>query len=457
VLLQFEAENFLSIASRAGISMRASSAGDAQAPDPTLLRVSPRLDVLRCGALYGANASGKSNLIAAMAFAQSLITAPPSTRDAPIPTSPFRFGRDGSEKPSVFEFYLLIDRRVFGYRVAVSRREVVEEHLSEAPLDDPGQERVVFSRAGAEFELGAALSTGTDPGFIEYIARGTRANQPFLNEAHERSLAVLEPVYQWFASTLVIIAPHTRYGPLVEEADQEPAFRDFLGSVLEWADTGIVGVETRRSELQESVKKELESFRRSKRVRELLRHFQPRVATRDTLIERPEGPTEVLSLHFKHRAGDPADVQLFDVEDESDGTMRLLDLAPMLYRSSHAAQVYVVDEIDRSLHTLLAQRLIERFIGDASRIVGVTAPQLLFTTHDTNLLDCRRLRPDGVWFAEKRRDGASQFYSLAEFKPEQLVAQRGELERGYLQGRFGAIPFIGDPRRLHWPTHDPSK
>ncbi len=419
--------------------------------DPAFVRFSPRRDLLRCAALYGANASGKSNLVEAMHFAQKSIIAPPATKDASIAVQPFRHG-ESPNQPSSFEFYLFAAGKVYGYQFLLTRREVVFEELTEVSLANPSEEQSIFRRESQHFTFSDELrSSIEDPKFLDYLAKGTRANQLFLNEAHERDLSMLDPVYRWFASTLVIIGPEARYGPLVEEAEREPRFKEFLREVLEWADTGIVGVDTRRRQLEEPIKKEIDAFRRNKRVRQLLQAMEGGSRSRDALIEE-NGQTEILSLHFEHRLG--TGTEFLDVDDESDGTLRLLDLAPMLYFAKEHAVVYVVDELDRSLHTLLAQRLVERFILETGANGGDAAPQLIFTTHDTNLLDCQRLRPESIWFAEKNRSGASEFYSLAEYKPEQLNSLCGNLEKGYLQGRFGGIPFLGDPKRLGWLKHD---
>lgn len=429
--------------------MRAADAAETKEDDPSFARLSPRLRLLRCAALYGANASGKSNLVEAMFFARSSIVAPPPTKDATIAVQPFRSDLMRDE-PSSFEFYLFAAGRVYGYQFLLTRREVVSESLTEVSLSDPSDEEMIFRRDGSNFSFSHEFKRSVDdPKFLDYVAKGTRANQLFLNEAHERDLSMVDPVYQWFARTLVIINPETRYGPLVEDAEREPSFKEFLRGVLGWADTGIVGVDTRRRKVEEPIKKDIDAFRKNKRIRQLLQQgVGVRSRSRDTFVETEDGQAEILSLHFQHRLG--AGTEVLDAEDESDGTLRLLDLAPMLYLAKEYTPVYVVDELDRSLHTLLAQRLIERFVAETFAASGKSAPQLVFTTHDTNLLDCRRLGPESVWFAEKNQYGASEFYSLAEYNPEQLQSMCGSLEKGYLQGRFGGIPFLGDPERLGW-------
>lgn len=428
--------------------MRASGPSEI-AGDPAIVQLSPSVSLLRCAALYGANASGKSNLVEAMQFARGMIVAEPAAKDAAIIVSPFRLDEASRQLPSTFEFVFYASGTVYEYQFSVNRREVVSERLAVISVEDPSDERELFRRAGAEFTFSSTLRASLeDAKFLDYVARGTRANQLFLNEAYERDIRPLVPIYRWFYQTLIIIKPDMRYGPLVADAEREPRFKEFLRGVLEWADTGIVGVETRRSKIDDGVKKEMDSIRRNKRAHSHLREIARLNPTRDALLELEDGQAEVLSLHFHHRSRDGAEI--LDVDDESDGTMRLLDLAPMLYLAKEYAPVYVVDELDRSLHTMLAQRLVERFITETVGAGEMPLPQLIFTTHDTNLLDCRRLTPECIWFAEKDRAGASEFYSLGEYDPEQLRLMCGDLEKGYLQGRFGGIPFLGSPERLGW-------
>ncbi|RYE75668.1 MAG: ATP-binding protein, partial [Myxococcales bacterium] len=159
----------------------------------------------------------------------------------------------------------------------------------------------------------------------------------------------------------------------------------------------------------------------------------------DEMIER--------SLSFVHES-DGLQVSLTE-DSESDGTRRLLDLLPILYAASKAGeQIFLIDEIDRSLHTSLTRYVIDDFLRTASASPS-GHDQLIFTTHDTNLLNGRLLHPASIWFVEKDRAGASHLHSLAEYDPAQLTVLTEHLEDGYLQGRFGAIPFLA-PRDLDW-------
>jgi len=135
-------------------------------------------------------------------------------------------------------------------------------------------------------------------------------------------------------------------------------------------------------------------------------------------------------IRFQHQGQESA---LMDANEESDGTLRLLDLVPILRGGETQGKVFIIDELDRSLHPLISYRLVERFLATGG------TNQLVATTHASNLLDFDLLRRDEIWFIEKDRQGASHLYSLEEFTPRYDL----DVEKGYLFGRFGAIPVFG--------------
>lgn len=439
MLLQFTAENFRSIRDEVELSMRASDdvpRGDATRPRPVVSRPRDDLEVLRCAAIYGANASGKSNLVEAMLVARQLVVHGTSSRDDRLGMQPFRLDAERRGQPSRFEFYVLVNQEIYGYGFSATNKVITEESLT---MMIDGEETEVFSRQNGNIRLsGALIAEPEDPKFLEYVARGTPENQLFLHEAMLRNVESepIAAVFYWFEEQLKIIQPSSAFTQLVELTDSDPDFRKFLVRTMTWADTGIADltVDRRRVDrdqlsLSEALPKE--HVMRAGRV------------GREAFVETRDGDAEELSLAIRH--SEDASHPAFGLEDESDGTRRLLDLAPMLYLASKGPTVLVIDELDRSLHTLLAQQLIEMFVDHLP-----AATQLVFTTHDTNLLDCRSLRPDCIWFTERSPEGATSLFSLAEFPPEQLEVLSKDLEKGYLRGRFGGIPFIGDPARLGW-------
>jgi uncharacterized protein len=423
MLLQFVVENFLSFRDKAVLSMLAPEGTPHD--EARHLRVEGLPPVLKCAAIYGANASGKSNLVKAFEFARRLVTYGTKAGDR-LPLPRFKLDSASLSEPSRFEIDIYTGGRRYAYGFVATPEIVESEWLF---VNDGGGEQAIFERQGSDMvadrppiTLGAAFTL--DPArrrFVEFVAEGTRKNQLFLTEAAERNVGELEVVMSWFRWGSVALMPGTRFDPLFDAArlEGDAAFRDYVGDLLQRAGTGIskITVDPR-----------------------------PRV-------EEPE--SEVMGIvgrtRFHHLSSTGALVSLTPSE-ESDGTRRLMDLAPLLFdlqQSGSAPLVHVLDEIDRSLHPLLTRFFLDTFLRTSS---AEHPGQIIFTTHDTNLLDLNVLGRESIWFTEKDAGGASSLYSLAEFKGEQLDRLGGHLEEGYLQGRFGAIPFLGDARRLGWPS-----
>lgn len=445
MLLQFVVENFLSFRDPVTLSLLAAE-GVAHEP-PQVVRGPEGRDVLRCAAIYGANASGKSNLVRALSFALDLILEGTSS-GRKIDARPFRLDPSFKELPSRFELEIGAGGRRFSYGFAITSKLVQAEWLFVGNGDG---EQVWFERGGdreddgpaSRIRIGTALAADQDRRqFLGFVAEGTRPNQLFLTEAWERNVKELEPVLEALRAVRVIW-PTAYFTFLADKIDSDPPFRKFLGEFLKGAGTGLEGIDVERME-----------WDGSKLQRDLLSalagEHKGYVSDEFGAIRR-SGADKLEELHLQglHRGRDDTLVKL-GLEEESDGTRRLLHLAPVLYSSTHEERggaVYVIDELERSLHPLLTRLFIERFLATPTEGPPV---QLIFTTHDTNLLDLSLLSRDSIWFTEKDPHGASALYSLAEFKAEQLEQLGAHLEKGYLQGRFGAIPFFGDPAKLRW-------
>ena len=152
------------------------------------------------------------------------------------------------------------------------------------------------------------------------------------------------------------------------------------------------------------------------------------------------GITNIYKQSAIHRMKNGGEVP-FEIDEESDGSVRLLDFIPMLIDLKLNSSVYLIDEIDRSMHPMLSQKLLEYYFAFLDKERDT---QLICTTHESNLLDLNMIRADEVWFVEKGQDGASHLTSLAEYKP------REDVRKGYLQGRYGAIPFFASINSLKW-------
>lgn len=427
MLLQFAVENFLSFRDKTVFSMRAAANVERGPEAPDVVRGS---DIARCAALYGANASGKSNFIKALSFAQELVVLGVE-EPGRILTRPFRLDAATAGAPSSFEFYLRsATGRTYCYGFVVRPEAIVHEWLSEL---DGENEVEIFNRDGGSFTFALPAE---DPALelLTLVGSATRDNQLFLRTAREFKLdrfpRAFADVLAWFKLTLVIIDPEAKYGPLIAQTDKDPQFREFLGEILRRADTGISEIQTIRRKLTKDERVSLSNAgeRRGHDVEE--ERGRAHYASEGDDVFRVE-------LRLRHGSEASEDEGVFELSEESDGTVRLLDLSPVLFHA-RGPLVFIVDELDRSLHTALSRWLVERFVAEGA---GTTS-QLIFTTHDTNLLDLESLRTDSIWFAEKNERGVSLLYSLAEFKAEQVAQLRKNLEQAYLVGRFGGVPRL---------------
>ncbi|MFO0751145.1 MAG: AAA family ATPase [Myxococcota bacterium] len=385
-LLQLSVQNFRSFREEAVLSFAPIESGGA----PSSLAL-----------VYGANGSGKSNLVAAVAWLGAVIKG--TRADESLPYEPFRLGVETRSAPSRLEVVFEVQGVRWTYGIAVLPREVVEEWLLRA--DASGADEVVFERDRAGgLKLGALLSPPGERGAVlRFVAEGTRPNQPFIAEARERHVLELDRTFIWLGSQVV------ERGPLAGTSRKlEMVALDLLepAPAKAWVLSALADLELDAADLEVQV-------------------------------------TESQRLTFDViRHDDGGGRVAFDIGEESDGTRRYLEL--LWIRRSRFHGLTVIDELDASLHTLLAQRFLR------AHLAASDGAQLLATTHDTNLLDLNVLSAAMIWFVERGPDGGSRLYSLAEFKPEQLRSMTGHLEAGYLQGRFGAIPFFGDPVRLGW-------
>ena len=443
MLVQFSVENFLSFDHRVVFSMTASS--DTSHPSHLInvegFRRSP---LLRGAALYGANGAGKSNLLKAVAFARNLIVE--GTRpERLIPVIPFRL-REG-ERPSRFQFHFIVNDRLYDYGFVIDNRKVNEEWLYATALEKGAREYKLFERTAMDNEthinFGGAL---TGKRQLRFVGQGTRPNQLFLTEAIERNIVEIEPVWLWFKETLMVLTADAESEGLPILAHLEQGVIEFITEFMKVADITIRKIDTEQHPVdfdrdfpamakaeRESIKEKCQTV-----IGEAIFSIQTLTGTRYLYCRSDEAPMLIRFLMYRQSTGGK-DVP-FEFEEESEGTQRLMHLLPRLgLLQSEEPQVIMLDELERRLHTHLSRRFIQATF-DTPR----AETQFIFTTHDTNLLDLELLRRDEIWFVEKDKSGASNPYSLAEFK----VRPDLQIEKGYLNGRFGAIPFFGDLSRI---------
>lgn len=436
MLVSFSVENFRSFGEEQTLNLVASKAQKGH--DSHCIPIGETGErVLKASLVYGANAAGKSNLVRAIAFARDLIIegAGPMKR---ISLNRFRFTED-STKPSSFEFRFLVDEELFAYGFDVTPEEVTAEWL--AIILPNGQEHDIFSRKGEDFTFGDLKRFGEDGAASRDALQalellGARSNQLILNRIYdlstERVGRLLNKVVWWFADCLTVIEPEASFGPLIELLDEDAHFRDFASSYLAGVETGIGDLSVEQAEISaESIPKPvLDALQSINEVEASALARGPGVS----IYLDPDDSSKVIrrNLTATHRVGKKKFSLPF--QEESDGTQRLLHLLPALYHLKTRCKVFVIDELDRSLHPLLSHSILRFFVETCPG----ACQQLIVTSHETHLLDQDLLRRDEIWFAEKDNEQQTKLFSLAELG----VRNDLRLERGYLQGRFGGVPSI---------------
>jgi len=447
MLLRFTVENLCCFAEETVFSMVADK--DDQHPTHEIaLRDGYKHKVLRTAAFYGANAHGKTKLVEAMSLVKKLVTKGRKPGQS-IPISPFRLDSEKRSQPTRFEFVIFHEGIEYTYGFMADSKRILEEWLFAKPKSSEVRyfERVTDVQGNTKIEFGPSFKRKEEAQFLEFVSRGTRENQLFLTEATERNVKSITPVYEWFDDILTIVPTNLPLQPIELRACEERNFIDFMGVFLRLADTGINSIITEEEKLdyERHLPSTSDSFR-NELENDLADGCSIILTATDerspSLTIRPgkDGPelARIKTLH-KDKQGEEV---LFNIEEESSGTQRVMQILPILADLKAGKGVYVIDELDRKLHPLLSRLFLETFleIGKGQK------SQLIFTTHETSLLNLDLLRRDEIWFVEKDQAGASHMYSLASLK----IRPDLKIERGYLQGRFGAIPFIGDIHSLGW-------
>jgi hypothetical protein len=427
VLIRFRVRNFRSLKEEQELSLVASSLKEA--PEAVTQVEALKLGLLRVAAIYGANASGKSNVVRAlgyMGFAvqNSQRNWPPK---GPIPREPFLLDPKSRSDPSSFEVDLLLDGLRLRYGFTLNDQEVQSEWLDAYPK---GKRQMWFKRESKSFAFGKNLT-----GDNRAIERLTRPNSLFLSAAAQNNHEALLPLYSWFSERFGYI-PRER-SLVIQHTIQmcrEASFRSWVLGGLRAADLGIVGLDVREEDLIPPPPSSL-----SKKERLLIEDF---TATMRKFAERAKQlgdgstfPEKKLVVSLMHKGSSDRGVP-FGLENESDGTIAFYGLLGPLVQVMGSRGTLFVDELDASLHPQLALAVVDAFNDPKLNPGGA---QIIFATHDTNLLDKASLRRDQIWFTEKDAEGGTHLYPLTDFKPR----KNENLERGYLQGRYGAVPFIG--------------
>ena len=419
MLLRFGVSNYLSIKDRQELSLVASSLKDDESglitPPATV-----KARLLPAAVIYGANASGKSNVVKALSFMRSFALSSHSKGEPgkSIGVTRFALDPDCTGQCSAFDLDFIAGGKRFAYSFSVTREAVESEELVAYPHSRP---QLWFMRKGQEFSFGKSFT-----GRNRVIADLVRPNSLFLSAAAQNDHEMLKVVMGFFVDLpMPLNCDDGIFSGLVSKWHREIDDRaiKFLGEI----GSGVVGQDIKRPTLEESQRLVAE------RMRLIPGNSEARRARYEKIYERP-------TIQFAHE-GKGGIQYFFDFHQESTGTQRLLILLEQIFKSLDAGSPLIIDEIEVGLHSKASEALVALFISPKTNPRGA---QLIVTTHDTNLMRSPLLRRDQIWIMEKNREGASELSSLSDFR----TRSTDDFEKAYLQGRFGGTPYVGLARDL---------
>lgn len=436
MLIRFAVENFLSFDEEVEFNMLS---GNFKIHKEHLYKEKEGINLLRIAAIYGGNGAGKSNLVSAIDIAKDLIIKGTPNSKSNLPHLFFKLKKGNSKKPTKFEFEFKVNETIYSYGISFLKNRITEEWLYQTHPTKKDKllfERETNEKGGTTIKLNNKfLKTSKDKLKAEIYAEELRANQPFLYEANEKDIEFVKEAFNWFEDILHVVDPSSKPAGLFENMILNKKFRDLTNQIIQKVDTGVKKIETQKIEINQLFglhDKDLEEDILNRIGRDFIDVESLNDEIDYGFYLNEKGEPQAVKLIAKHKIGN--EETSFDLIEESEGTQRFIELTPAFLDSLFKGKVYVVDELDRSMHTRMVKTLIEMYLSSDNEI---SKGQLIFTTHEMELLDLKLFRQDEIWFIEKNKSEASQMHSLSDFKPR----YDKDIRRGYLQGRFDALPI----------------
>lgn len=400
-----------------------------------------KTDLLKLNVLYGANGAGKSNLINSLSVLRDFLI------DGEMPinliTETFKFDNNSNLKNVYLGIEFIKDKVPYYYGLTINQGIIIEEELQISGLGKT-EDKLLFLRTDQVGEKKLEITFSDEvqkdkeaaifPLFLknEILDR----NKTVLFHMKNRQNKVFEPfknAIEWFEKNLELVMLYSRPGGLVLQLERSKAFHDFAVEIMKSFTIGIYNIHIDTIPIEdyfgEDNKQEIERIAADLRARADKMKFI-RNQFEEVFFVLEDNRPMAKRILFSH--GEDNGHAKFQFSEESDGTRRLMEYLPALFNAVNKSKTYFIDEIERSIHPLLIKELIKKFSHDKE-----TMGQLIFSTHESNLLDQDIFRPDEIWFAEKNKEGATELYALSEFKEHHTI----DIRKGYLNGRYGASLF----------------
>ncbi|MDZ7963233.1 MAG: ATP-binding protein [Aulosira sp. DedQUE10] len=423
MLIEFSVGNYRSFKEQVTFSMVAANlvAQDKKLDENNVFEVDNDLKLLKSAAIYGANASGKSNLAKALGFMRwFMVNSSKETQSTEkIGVERFQLSTETEAKPSFFEIVFLINGKRYRYGFEATRDKVVSEWLFYVPKS---RETKLFERTQDKISISKTYKA-------DGIQERTRHNALFLSVSAQFNVKIAEKILDWLTNRVKVISAldDTGYQGYTVSCLINNENKDEIIQFIKKLDLGFgdLKVEEREVNIDLLTTQMVDKIKR---------------------FTIKNGKTKVSSVQTMHQKFDEEGnyiyTELFDLdEQESEGTQKIFALAGSLVDTLKNGKLLIIDEFDASIHPLISRAIVELF---NSKETNSNNAQLIFMTHDTNLLSNKLFRRDQIWFTEKTRYGATDLYFLAEYN----ILNDASFESDYIQGRYGAIPYIGNLNHL---------
>lgn len=427
MLIEFKFTNYRSFRDETVLSMEAIGLGTYK----SCLIPFRNKRLLPAAAIYGKNGGGKSNVIRAFWLAVQFIRNARRTQheNAPIPVQPFLLNDTSRDEPTSFEFIYTIADVKYVYGFSATKKEIFKEYLYYAPK---GQLSMVFERDHQNF----TFRDNSEKKRRQLISEAVGPNQLYFAIACTMNESACQKAMSWFRENIFFSRDYTDIpSQLIEYSEK----LDMLAAIKKYAENADVGIQDMNFEFRnEEIKDASNTGDIPSGIVAALTQFAKALSDISNTSEIKLQRSEVNATSYHNGLKSDGSEALFELQlaDESDGTRKLMALAPAMERALECGGLLLVDELEKEMHPLMVEMIVSKFQSQSS---NPNHAQIIFTTHDTELLNMNILRKDQLYFADKsKKDGASELYSVSELQ----TPTNENIRKGYLLGKYGGTPDI---------------
>lgn len=408
------------------------------------------VDFLRLSAIYGANASGKSNFVRAIGLLQNIVKKGKIIDE--VSDYKFKLSKEALTKPISLAIELLSNSKMYYYTLTFDQKKILNETLVETFKDK--EDRIVFERSLTNERqeipfIESEVKNEKERMFLELLSDKLLSKDEllltFLTQKYPNEYADIDNIFEWFSDVLIVLNSNFKIRGIAHKFDKHDSIVKFVNTFIPTLSTGIQRIEVQKKEIQgdsDDMKHLKDNIKNDQE--QLFTNTNPDTGEEITFVMEENDKIFAKRIFTEHLDKEGHKV-FFPFGWESDGTKRLLEYTPLINGVINAEVVFVVDEIERSIHPMMIKELIRKISSDTS-----AQGQLIFTTHESCLLDQEILRTDEIWFTQKDKGGATHMYSLSDFN----ISNTANIEDGYLNGRYGGIPFLSNLKELNWHTDE---